>query len=114
MRDSRDKIIDQLIDDKNRIYTRLKREERENQVFRSQVKYLKQRLEHAEKKIKELSNEIVDSRAKKDIKEYKEVQSLVLSKRDFDKVTNEISNPSDPNKKLVNAFKANKSVIEDE
>ena len=38
MRDSRDKIIDQLIDDKNRIYTRLKREERENQVLRSQVK----------------------------------------------------------------------------
>jgi len=66
MRDSRDKIIDQLIDDKNRIYTRLKREERENQVFRSQVKYLKQRLEHAEKRIKELSNEIVDSRAKKE------------------------------------------------
>ena len=66
MRDSRDKIIDQLIDDKNRIYTRLKREERENQVLRSQVKYLKQRLEHAEKKIKELSNEIVDSRAKKE------------------------------------------------
>ena len=42
MRDSRDKIIDQLIDDKNRIYTRLKREERENQVLRSQLKYLKQ------------------------------------------------------------------------
>ena len=34
MRDNRDKIIDQLIDDKNRIYTRLKREERENQVLR--------------------------------------------------------------------------------
>ena len=66
MRDSRDKIIDQLIDDKNRIYTRLKREERENQVFRSQVKYLKQRLEHAEKKIKELSNEIINSRAKEE------------------------------------------------
>ena len=33
MRDNRDKIIDQLIDDKNRIYTRLKREERENQVL---------------------------------------------------------------------------------
>ena len=66
MRDSRDKIIDQLIDDKNRIYTRLKREERENQVLRSQVKYLKQRLEHAEKKIKELSNEIINSRAKKE------------------------------------------------
>ncbi len=53
-------------------------------------------------------------KTKKDIKEYKEVQSLVLSKRDFDKVTNEISNPSGPNEKLVNAFKANKSVIEDE
>ena len=66
MRDSRDKIIDQLIDDKNRIYTRLKREERENQVLRSQVKYLKQRLAYAEKKMKELSNEIVDSRAKEE------------------------------------------------
>ena len=66
MRDSRDKIIDQLIDDKNRIYTRLKREERENAVLRSQVKYLKQRLQYAEKKIKELSNEIIDSRAKEE------------------------------------------------
>jgi phage shock protein A len=66
MRDNRDKIIDQLIDDKNRIYTRLKREERENQVLRSQVKYLKQRLQYAEKKIKELSNEIIDSRAKEE------------------------------------------------
>ena len=66
MRDNRDKIIDQLIDDKNRIYMKLKREERENQVFRSQVKYLKQRLAYAEKKIKELSNEITNSRAKKE------------------------------------------------
>ena len=62
MRDSRDKIIDQLIDDKNRIYTRLKREERENAVLKSQLKYVKQRLEYAEKKIKELSNEIINSR----------------------------------------------------
>jgi len=66
MRDSRDKIIDQLIDDKNRIYTRLKREERENQVLRSQIKYLKQRLQHSEKKIKDLSNEITDSRTKEE------------------------------------------------
>ena len=66
MRDSRDKIIDQLIDDKNRIYTRLKREERENAVLRSQIKYLKQRLQYAEKKIKELSNEIINSRAKEE------------------------------------------------
>ena len=64
MRDSRDKVIDQLIDDKNRIYTRLKREERENAVLHSQLKYVKQRLKYAEKKIKELSNEINDNRVK--------------------------------------------------
>ena len=64
MRDSRDKVIDQLIDDKNRIYTRLKREERENAVLNSQLKYIKQRLKYAEKKIKELSNEINDNRVK--------------------------------------------------
>ena len=64
MRDSRDKVIDQLIDDKNRIYTRLKREERENAVLNSQLKYVKQRLKYAEKKIKELSNEINDNRTK--------------------------------------------------
>ena len=64
MHDSRDKLIDKLIEDKNRIYTRLKREERENAVLRSQIKYVKERLKHAEKKMKELSNEINDNRAK--------------------------------------------------
>ena len=64
MNDSRDKLIDKLIDDKNRIYTRLKREERENAVLRSQIKYVKERLKYAEKKMKELSNEINDNRAK--------------------------------------------------
>lgn len=64
MHDSRDKMIDKLIDDKNRIYTRLKREERENAVLRSQIKYVKERLKHAEKKMKELYNEINDNRAK--------------------------------------------------
>ena len=64
MHDSRDKLIDKLIDDKNRIYTRLKREERENAVLRSQIKYVKERLKYAEKKMKELSNEINDNRAK--------------------------------------------------
>tara|TARA_Y100000356_G_scaffold53303_1_gene42872 strand:- start:523 stop:771 length:249 start_codon:yes stop_codon:yes gene_type:complete len=64
IRDNRDKIIDQLIDDKNRIYTRLKREEKENAVLHSQITYLKQRLKYAEKKIKELSNEIIDNRTK--------------------------------------------------
>tara|TARA_A100001037_G_C15090475_1_gene608796 strand:+ start:727 stop:975 length:249 start_codon:yes stop_codon:yes gene_type:complete len=66
MRDSRDKIIDQLIDDKNKIYTRLKKEEKENAVLRSQLKYIRRRLKHAEDKIKELSNEIIDSRAEEE------------------------------------------------
>ena len=66
MRDNRDKIIDQLIDDKNRIYTRLKREEKENAVLHSQVKYLKDRLRYAEKKVKELSDEIINNRTKKE------------------------------------------------
>jgi hypothetical protein len=66
MRDSRDKIIDQLIDDKNRIYTKLKKEQRENAVLRSQLKYVKERLKHAEKKMKELSDEIIDGRTKEE------------------------------------------------
>jgi flagellar biosynthesis chaperone FliJ len=66
MRDNRDKIIDQLIDDKNKIYTRLKKEEKENAVFRSQLKYVRQRLKHAEKRIKELSNEIDNYRTKEE------------------------------------------------
>ena len=64
MTDNRDKIIDQLSDDKNRIYTRLKREDKENAVLQSQITYLKQRLQYAEKKIKELSDEIINSRTK--------------------------------------------------
>jgi hypothetical protein len=60
------------------------------------------------------------SKLKKDIKEYQEMKSLVLSRSDFDKVSNEIANPSEPSEKLVNgeklvnAFRTNKSVIEDE
>ena len=53
-------------------------------------------------------------RAKKDIREYQEMQSLVLSKRDFEKVSREIAHPSPPNEKLIGIFKANKSVVEDE
>ena len=50
MRDSRDKIIDQLIDDKNRIYTRLKREERENQVLQISVKIFEAKTYSMQKK----------------------------------------------------------------
>tara|TARA_R100000951_G_scaffold98602_2_gene88636 strand:+ start:1443 stop:1658 length:216 start_codon:yes stop_codon:yes gene_type:complete len=63
--DNRDKIIDQLIDDKNRIYTRLKREEKENAVLKSQIEYWKQRHKTAIAKIKELSNEVPNDRPKK-------------------------------------------------
>lgn len=63
--DNRDKIIDQLIDDKNRIYTKLKREQKENAVLKSQIEYWKQRHKTAMEKIKELSNEINNDRSKK-------------------------------------------------
>lgn len=45
-------------------------------------------------------------KAKKDIVDHKEMQALLLSKRDFDKVTNELEKPSSPNEKLKKAFKA--------
>lgn len=53
-------------------------------------------------------------KAKKDIKDFQEMKSLMLSRRDFEKVSREIDNPSTPNEKLVNAFKSSKSVIEDD
>lgn len=62
--DNRDKIIDQLIDDKNRIYTRLKREQKENAVLKSQIEYWRQRHKTALQKIKELSNESNNDRSK--------------------------------------------------
>ena len=43
-------------------------------------------------------------RAKEDIIKHKELQSLLLSDRDFDKVTAEMSNPSAANSKLKKAF----------
>ena len=65
----------------------------------------------------DLSHYIINSvleKAKKDIKEHQEIKSLVLSNRDYDSVTNEISNPSEPNDYLVNALKANKKYLLDE
>lgn len=45
-------------------------------------------------------------KAKKDIVDHKEMQALLLSKRDFDKVTTEMEKPSSANEKLKKAFKA--------
>ena len=45
-------------------------------------------------------------KAKKDIVDHKEMQALLLSKRDFEKVTAEIDKPSSANEKLKKAFKA--------
>jgi hypothetical protein len=52
---------------------------------------------------------------KKFIEWYRRLDGFIcLSRSDFDKVSNEIANPSEPSEKLVNAFRTNKSVIEDE
>lgn len=49
--------------------------------------------------------------AKKDIVEHREIQSLILSRSDFNKVSEEIRNPSEPNSKLKAAFKAHKKTF---
>lgn len=52
-------------------------------------------------------------KAKKDIVEYKEMQALLLSDRDFDKIQKELKSPSTPNEKLKKAFKAHSKKFEE-
>ena len=52
----RDRIIDQLIDDKNRLYLRLKRAEKEVEVLKNQNKYLQNKARNLEKKVREKTN----------------------------------------------------------
>jgi uncharacterized protein (DUF1778 family) len=51
-------------------------------------------------------------KAKKDILEHKQMEALVLSKRDFDKVEKELQNPTKGNDKLKKAFKAHSKKLE--
>jgi len=59
---NRDKLIDQLIDDKNRIYMKLKRLEKQLDVNKSQVEHWKLRYKLLKGKIKENVNEECNSR----------------------------------------------------
>ncbi|MBI2521835.1 MAG: DUF1778 domain-containing protein [Bdellovibrio sp.] len=52
-------------------------------------------------------------KAKKDIIEHQEMQALLLSKRDFEKVEKEIAKPSAANVKLKKAFKAHSKKFEE-
>ncbi|OFZ13002.1 MAG: hypothetical protein A2X86_09255 [Bdellovibrionales bacterium GWA2_49_15] len=52
-------------------------------------------------------------KAKKDIIEHQEMQALLLSKRDFEKVEKEIAKPSTANVKLKKAFKAHSKKFEE-
>ena len=52
----RDRIIDQLIDDKNRLYMRNKRLEKEVDVLKNQNKYLQNKIRLLEKKVREKVN----------------------------------------------------------
>tara|TARA_B100000214_G_scaffold299438_1_gene229617 strand:- start:18550 stop:18783 length:234 start_codon:yes stop_codon:yes gene_type:complete len=61
----RDKIIDQLIDDKNRLYLKLKRAEKEVEVLKNQNKYLNEKYRRLEKKFRETVNEKFSNRDKK-------------------------------------------------
>jgi uncharacterized protein (DUF1778 family) len=52
-------------------------------------------------------------KAKKDLLEHTQVEALLLSKRDFEKVENELKNPSKPNVKMKNAFNAHAKKFEE-
>jgi hypothetical protein len=55
--DGRDKVIDQLIDDKNKLYTQLKRAEKKNDVHLSQIEHWKLRYNLMRKRLEERINE---------------------------------------------------------
>ncbi len=52
-------------------------------------------------------------KAKKDLLEHKQVEALFLSKRDFEKVENELKSPSKPNAKLGEAFKTHSKKLKE-
>lgn len=52
-------------------------------------------------------------KAKKDILEHKQIESLILSKRDFDKVESELAKPSKVSAKLEKAFAAHAKKFEE-
>ncbi len=60
---NRDKIIDQLIDDKNKLYMKLKKLEKRIEVNLSQIEHWKLRYQVMKKKLEE-RNEERDSRIK--------------------------------------------------
>ena len=61
---NRDKIIDQLIDDKNRLYTRLKRAEKKIDVHLSQIEHWKIRYNLMKKRLEEKTDEVCNDRVK--------------------------------------------------
>ena len=60
---NRDKIIDQLIDDKNRLYIRLKRAEKKIDVHLSQIEHWRMRYNLMKKRLEEKVNEICNDSA---------------------------------------------------
>lgn len=64
MTDSKDKIIDQLIDDKNRIYMKMKHLEKKIEVYKSQIEHWKLRYKMMAARLKERANEELDNRNK--------------------------------------------------
>ena len=50
-------------------------------------------------------------KAKKDIIEHEGLQEILLGKKDFDKLTNELQNPKRPNEKLKAALRAHAKTV---
>lgn len=52
-------------------------------------------------------------KAKRDIMEHREIQTLLLSNRDFNKIEQDLEKPAQPNAKLKKAFKAHAKKFEE-
>lgn len=59
-RDSRDKLIDLLIDDKNRLFMRNKQLEKDIAVLKNQLKYQRRRYKDLMKRNREIVNEMFE------------------------------------------------------
>lgn len=64
-RDSRDKLIDLLIDDKNRLFMRNKQLEKDIAVLKNQLKYQRRRYKDLMKRNREIVNELLEESVNK-------------------------------------------------
>tara|TARA_B100000123_G_scaffold269473_1_gene245641 strand:- start:996 stop:1241 length:246 start_codon:yes stop_codon:yes gene_type:complete len=62
---SRDKLIDKLIDDKNRLFMKKKKLESDIEILKNQIAYFKNKYEYIAKKYRESLDEVYKNKTKK-------------------------------------------------